>query len=636
MASSRASPLAPNAGGRKRGEPSSERSREAGGSAGANKRRSPRRGSAKEVNNTSGSDVVIEILDATSDEEEEQGKASARSPPAEEVEQATQGVSAGEAPETSEGSDFVLVIKNATSDEEEEQQRQQLEADCQKGSNEKGAGKVKCTDERSAAERSAKPASPPLEPVSNKGATAGDGVDAILTSADRVLRFLRRRLTDTLSTRKDEILSSYQMAMRPKLKQASEQVEEMISDVVQHGNSTSILLIGDRGAGKTLALDYALRNIQTRFNSEQSERQVGIVRLNGLVTSGDRAVLKEIALQICELFGLSFSSSASYEENICFLKQSLEQIGKAKAVVFVLDELDALTQRTKQQTTLYNLFDALQSASVLACVVGVTTRHDVIELLEKRVQSRFSHRKILISVPQVGKAPSGTGGSSASDPTPIEFLKEILLHPPSKTDPNITKFNSSVAKALSSRSLQEAIAAATAGSYSTRWLCNVGLLSIAQVDRRKCVLEAVHTQSAMSTIIAMEAGQEDLVPQLSVLQLYLLVAFCRLAKKDAKYCNFQTALNEYTSLLRSNSDTCEKFSHSTALRAFEDLITSGMIGREGHTSAATSPLLEYQQVCLLLSPAEIEAGLKKHPNCPSILQQWLAKEAVARFNVDVE
>jgi hypothetical protein len=63
--------------------------------------------------------------------------------------------------------------------------------------------------------------------------------------------------------------------------------------------------------------------------------------------------------------------------------------------------------------------------------------------------------------------------------------------------------------------------------------------------------------------------QEDLVPQLSVLQLYLLVAFCRLAKKDAKYCNFQTALNEYTSLLRSNSDTCEKFSHSTALRAFE-------------------------------------------------------------------
>jgi hypothetical protein len=38
---------------------------------------------------------------------------------------------------------------------------------------------------------------------------------------------------------------------------------------------------------------------------------------------------------------------------------------------------------------------------VLACVVGATTRHDVIELLEKRVQSRFSHRKILISVPQV-------------------------------------------------------------------------------------------------------------------------------------------------------------------------------------------------------------------------------------------
>lgn len=169
------------------------------------------------------------------------------------------------------------------------------------------------------------------------------------------------------------------------------------------------------------------------------------------------------------LFDLDFSSTAALEDNISFLKDSLQHLGGKKAgcppgevphlltprrcakicacvfvclqvVVFVLDEFDALIQRSKQQvgldtrlipclcasrigsastnrahsahlpprgsvpleqTTLYNLFDALQSPSVLACVIGVTTRHDTIGLLEKRVQSRFSHRKIVVPVPQV-------------------------------------------------------------------------------------------------------------------------------------------------------------------------------------------------------------------------------------------
>lgn len=54
-----------------------------------------------------------------------------------------------------------------------------------------------------------------------------------------------------------------------------------------------------------------------------------------------------------------------------------------------------------------------------------------------------------------------------------------------------------------------------------------------------------------------------------MVQLYLLVAFSRVQRKGIKHCNFQTAYNEYRTLLITNAQTCETFSQSVCLRAFE-------------------------------------------------------------------
>jgi hypothetical protein len=57
-----------------------------------------------------------------------------------------------------------------------------------------------------------------------------------------------------------------------------------------------------------------------------------------------------------------------------------------------------------------------------------------------------------------------------------------------------------------------------------------------------------------------------------------------------------------------------------------------MIGREGHTSAATSPLLEYQQVCLLLSPAEVSVDVELSPTdyrCSAITPSLLSAPTVS-------
>lgn len=64
-------------------------------------------------------------------------------------------------------------------------------------------------------------------------------------------------------------------------------------------------------------------------------------------------------------------------------------------MIFILEEFDLFCEHANQ-TLIYNLFDISQSPHTPICVIGLTRRYDVIELLEKRVKSRFSHRQIFL------------------------------------------------------------------------------------------------------------------------------------------------------------------------------------------------------------------------------------------------
>lgn len=71
----------------------------------------------------------------------------------------------------------------------------------------------------------------------------------------------------------------------------------------------------------------------------------------------------------------------------------------SQSIVFVIDEFDMFASHPRQ-TLLYNLFDIAQSRKAPIAVVGCTTRLDVVEMLEKRVKSRFSHRYVYLSQPK--------------------------------------------------------------------------------------------------------------------------------------------------------------------------------------------------------------------------------------------
>lgn len=71
----------------------------------------------------------------------------------------------------------------------------------------------------------------------------------------------------------------------------------------------------------------------------------------------------------------------------------------SQSVVFIIDEFDMFAAHPRQ-TLLYNLFDIAQSRKAPIAILGCTTRLDVVEMLEKRVKSRFSHRYVYLAPPR--------------------------------------------------------------------------------------------------------------------------------------------------------------------------------------------------------------------------------------------
>ena len=177
-------------------------------------------------------------------------------------------------------------------------------------------------------------------------------------------------------------------------------VSNVITQTITAGESNSMLLIGARGSGKSALVDQIMHE-QTRRHQDDFH----VVRLNGFIHTDDKIALREIWRQLgreMELDG-DESTSKNYADTLTTLLALLshpaemgqeQEAGQiTKSVVFVLDEFELFASHPRQ-TLLYNLFDIAQSRKAPIAVLGLTTRIDVAESLEKRVKSRFSHRYV--------------------------------------------------------------------------------------------------------------------------------------------------------------------------------------------------------------------------------------------------
>lgn len=177
-------------------------------------------------------------------------------------------------------------------------------------------------------------------------------------------------------------------------------VSNMVEQTITAGESNSMLVIGSRGSGKTTLVNQILRE-----QTNEHPNDFHVVRLNGFIHTDDKIALREIWRQLGREMDLDEEESnlKNYADTLTSLLALLshptehgreQQQGQVtKSVIFILDEFERFASHPRQ-TLLYNLFDIAQSRKAPITVLGLTTRIDVSDSLEKRVKSRFSHRYV--------------------------------------------------------------------------------------------------------------------------------------------------------------------------------------------------------------------------------------------------
>ncbi|KAF0312121.1 Origin recognition complex subunit 4 [Amphibalanus amphitrite] len=376
------------------------------------------------------------------------------------------------------------------------------------------------------------------------------------------------------------------------------QLAELVQRAAGTGESNSAIIVGPRGVGKTALLNCVL----SETGAGTDGRSV-LVRLHGLLQTDDRAAIRHITAQLKLESAVGDRVFGSFAENLSFLLKALRGGNKeeSKTVVFVLEEFDLFCQH-KNQTLLYNLFDVAQSAQAPICVLGLTARLDVLELMEKRVKSRFSHRQLYLY-----------GVSSVE--ALVAVTRSYLWLPSAAA---AARWNRSVERLLQERQLTAALRSVHERTRSVRDLKLLLRHVVLRLWREgRSYPEAADFTAAVTTMSF--DGRAAMLQGLSVLELCLVVAMRHLTQVYDEPFNFEMVLREYGKFAGRKS-TFQSFTRPVVMKAYENLQNLELI--RPADGGASRGQKEYQLFWLAATAQEVAAAVKRPGAVPTEVAQW--------------
>ncbi|OAA60784.1 Zinc finger, FYVE/PHD-type [Cordyceps fumosorosea ARSEF 2679] len=335
--------------------------------------------------------------------------------------------------------------------------------------------------------------------------------------------------------------------------EASDKVKQLIEQTVLAGEGNSMLLIGPRGSGKTTLVENTISEL-----SQEYRQDFHVVRLSGFIHTDDKIALREIWRQLGKEMQVEddLLNRSNYADTmaslLALLSHPSEILGRdegvtSQAVVFVIDEFDMFAAHPRQ-TLLYNLFDIAQSRKAPIAVLGCTTRMDVVEMLEKRVKSRFSHRYVYLSLAKAlpaywqicrqGLMLGEADGEKEGLDVGLEGYADFQEYWTRKID-----------ELYKHRQFQDLLqyhfyTTKSASAFFSEWMLPLSYLSPNDLTLR------VPAAEAELTSLAPPDSRMQLLNSLSELDLSLLIAAARLdivAHTDT--VNFAMAYDEYSALV---------------------------------------------------------------------------------------
>ncbi|KAL8716861.1 MAG: hypothetical protein Q9225_005841 [Loekoesia sp. 1 TL-2023] len=230
--------------------------------------------------------------------------------------------------------------------------------------------------------------------------------ETLRNSITKLQRILKDSSAESINQFKTDLLRG--LSSRHPLVHMEEEyrkVEQLVTQTVLAGEGNSMLVIGPRGCGKTALVERVLSELDHEHHDDFI-----VVRLNGFMHTDDKLALRDIWRQLGrevaadeDAGGIRTNYADTLTSLLALLAHSAENEGKeneiARSVIFVIDEFDLFATHPRQ-TLLYNLFDVAQSRNAPIAVLGLTTRTDIVESLEKRVKSRFGQRYVYLTHPK--------------------------------------------------------------------------------------------------------------------------------------------------------------------------------------------------------------------------------------------
>uniref|UniRef100_A0AC11DZ90 Origin recognition complex subunit 4 n=1 Tax=Ovis aries TaxID=9940 RepID=A0AC11DZ90_SHEEP len=326
---------------------------------------------------------------------------------------------------------------------------------------------------------------------------------------------------------------------------------ELLKRTAIHGESNSVLIIGPRGSGKTMLINHALKEL---MEVEGVSENILQVHLNGLLQINDKIALKEITRQLNLENVVGDKVFGSFAENLSFLLEALKKGDRTSScpVIFILDEFDLFAHH-KNQTLLYNLLDISQSAQTPVVIIGLTCRLDILELLEKRVKSRFSHRQIHLM-------------NSFSFPQYLKIFKEQLSLPsifPEKIFAE--KWNENVQSLSEDRSVKEVLQKHFNVSKNLRSLHMLLMLALNRVTPSHPFITAADLMEA-NQLCSMDS-KGNIVHGLSVLEICLIIAMKHLNDiYEEEPFNFQMVYNEFQKFVQRKAHSVYNFEKPVVMK----------------------------------------------------------------------
>ncbi|XP_037955081.1 origin recognition complex subunit 4-like [Teleopsis dalmanni] len=416
-------------------------------------------------------------------------------------------------------------------------------------------------------------------------------------------------------------------------------IRTLLQRTAEYGESNSMLLIGPEGSGKTTLVNAVITDL---LSNKDFLTNTLIVVLDGGIHTDDRLALKSATTQMKLENAVDGKVFGSFAENLAFLLASLKSGNKSsKSVIFILEQFDLFCTH-HNQTLLYNLFDVSQSAQAPICVLGITRRLDVVELLEKRVKSRFSHRQIFL-YPEADKFEEYVTVfqellSIPSESEIIEYKARVknleLLESDEITfqynhfNPALYKFsskftrkwNTQISKLICDNNVVQLLQRLFDYDVTEAFLKNYIFRLVMQLDVDTHPQLTVEQVKDLVTLYELDHKVEMLLG-LNVLELCLIIAIKHHSEiYDRDPFNFEIIFQRFSKFAKVSS-TMQGIERGVILKSFEYLRNIELIlPVTGSNSNKVVKETEMHQVALTYG--QINQAVQKYQALPTEVSQW--------------